>query len=193
MPSIYCRLLQTIVVLTFLGIAPTGCSRPAAEDTTPSPATSPAASNPLGAPEITLKPVDERTLAEAVASCRGQVVLVDFWATWCLPCVEGFPHTVELSRKFADRRLKVISVSLNDPEEQDDVLAFLKKKQATFANYQASYGASPQAFEAFEIDALPYYKIYDRDGKLHRTFSGGGQAVDPEEIRQVVADLLPAS
>ena len=52
---------------------------------------------------------------------RGKVVLVDFWATWCLPCMAQLPHTVELADRFRDRGLTVATVSLDEPENIEQV------------------------------------------------------------------------
>ncbi len=86
-----------------------------------------AAPTPPGAkpaPEVTLTPIDNRGLAEAVARHQGKVVLVDFWATWCAPCVKLFPRTVELQQRLADRGLVVISVSMDNTESREAVRRF---------------------------------------------------------------------
>src|SRR5262245_11063367 len=52
---------------------------------------------------------DEKKLAEMIAAHKGHVVYVDFWATWCGPCVEGFPHSVELAHKHKEKGLATIA------------------------------------------------------------------------------------
>ncbi len=136
---------------------------------------------------------DETALAKVLQRHRGKVVLVDFWATWCLPCLELFPHTVQLHERFADRGLTVISVSLDDPDDdRAAALEFLTSQGATFENFISTYGVGPQAFEAFEIDngALPHFKLYDRDGKLHKVFASGEEPIDPQQIDRAVEELL---
>lgn len=142
--------------------------------------------------DVTLEPVGAERLAGAVAGHRGEVVLVDFWATWCGPCVAMFPHTVELHREFEDRGLAVISVSMDAPEQRSQVRAFLVEQGATFENYLSRYGIGAKGFEAFDIDdgALPHVKLFDRRGKLHRVFSAGGAAIDLDELDREVERLL---
>ncbi len=142
--------------------------------------------------EITLATVDRESLAEAIARHRGQVVLVDFWATWCAPCVKLFPHTVELQRRLAGRGLAVISVSMDGAESRDQVLHFLRDRKATFENFISRYGVGSEGFDALGIDdgALPHVKLYGRDGNLQKTFQSGGQPLDPQQIDRAVAELL---
>ena len=101
-------------------------------------------------------------------------MLVDFWATWCAPCVALLPHTVELYDCFQPRGLAVITVSLDEPEERLAVLKILVDRRAATENYLAPYGASSAAVEAFGIDGgtLPHVRLYDRQGRLARSFSG---------------------
>ncbi len=103
------------------------------------------------ASETPLRKIDGPGLAETVAKHRGQVVLLDFWATWCGPCLELFPHTVELQRRFGERGLTVITVSLDDPDNEPAVRKFLTQSKATTENFLSPYGVGPAAFTAFGI------------------------------------------
>ena len=144
------------------------------------------------ADDVTLRSIDASGLAQASQKHRGQVVLVDFWATWCGPCLALFPHTVELHRRFGDAGLAVITVSLDDPDNRPAVRKFLGQSGATTENYLAVYGVGPAAFTAFGIDdgALPHVRLYDRQGKLHKTFASGGKAIDPERVERAVEEMM---
>jgi thiol-disulfide isomerase/thioredoxin len=125
------------------------------------------------APEkVSLTKVDRAEFDKVIARHKGKVVLVDFWATWCAPCVKQFPHTVGLAHKYADKGLVVISVSFDDPDEEAEVRKFLGERGANFENLQSKVDAQ-QAIDDFQIDngAIPNYWIYDRAGKLANRFS----------------------
>lgn len=141
---------------------------------------------------------DRETFAQLLAGHRGKVVLVDFWATWCGPCVKQFPHTVEISGKHRDQGLAVISVSMNEPKERESVLAFLRRQKATIDNLLPKYGAGSEFLEAFDLRGdVPFYKLYDRQGTLRYTFSGDPEGIENcepiERIDERVAELLGAN
>jgi len=143
------------------------------------------------AQEVTLRTLDEAKFAETLKPYRGRVVLVDFWATWCGPCKELFPHTVQLHRELADRGLAVVSVSLDPPEKEPEVLRFLVAQGASFDNFIASRGGSGEAVELLEIDGgLPHLKLLDRTGKLRKTFPRPSRLVDPAAVERAVEELL---
>jgi len=171
-----------------------GCAPPAGSTPAPAPAV---ASPPAPLPEVRLRIADEKDLSALVAASRGRVVLVDCWATWCGPCIEQFPHTVELHRKLAGRGLTVISLSCDDPDNEEAVLTFLNRQQATFDNLLSRYGASEEGFNALNIKtgALPYYLLYDRQGQLREDLGSGTrtEGLKVEELDKGVEQLLTES
>ena len=190
--------LRRVVAMAVLALTSAGCidsaeppsaAPPESPDELSAPV-SPAPADPApGGVSVDL--LDGPGMAEVLENRRGRVVLVDFWATWCSSCVEQFPHTVELHQRLAERGLSVVSVSLNEPEEKDAVLEFLESKKATLANYISRHGGSDKSMEAFDLEGgLPHYKLYDRQGKLHRTFAPGAENLDPHDIDVAIETLL---
>ncbi len=120
-----------------------------------------------------------------VAKHSGKVVLVDFWATWCGPCIQQFPHTIALSQKNRDH-LAVIAVSMDEPEDIERVQQFVNERKADFEHLISEYGVGQEGFEAFEITngSIPHYKLFDRQGKLRHTVE------DNSEVDSLIEQLL---
>jgi thiol-disulfide isomerase/thioredoxin len=184
------RRLVAVPLLVAVCSLPLGCSHSDSENPSDkaTPSGSVAATAKADTRQVTLSVAGRADYDALLDSLRGKVVLVDFWATWCGPCVKQFPHTVELYQQSDPDQLAVVSVSMDDPEDEEKVLEFLQARGASFHNLLSEYGISAEGFEAFEIDdgAVPHYKIYDRSGKLRHTASSGGE-VD-ELIQQVLRE-----
>jgi thiol-disulfide isomerase/thioredoxin len=159
---------------------------------------------------VELQVVDLQGYENMVARQLGKVVLVDFWATWCAPCRQQFPHAVQLHSKFQDRGLTVMSVSIDQMDEGENldelkarVLNYLKDRQATFPNLLVPVtdlaAGDPSATDLitsrFDIDggAIPHFKLYDRRGNLHQKFVVNletGESFDPKAIDTAIEKLL---
>lgn len=142
-----------------------------------------------------LKVVDEQRFREIVAANRGKVVLADFWATWCVECLELMPHTVRLQEALRDRGLCAILVSFDSTDQRQRVEEVLAEKGVTFESYISQYGADVKSAEAFEIEraTLPHLKLFDRKGVLRKVFSTGRMPPEPfgpEDIEKAVRQLL---
>ncbi len=140
--------------------------------------------------EIALANVTFDGVESAIASAKGNVVLVDCWATWCGPCVSSFPKLIEKHNKYASQGLSVISISLDDAEDADQVKGFLKKRGATFTNLHlmrdnASETGMKSKF-AYE-GSIPHAVLFNRTGE--RVWAG--HPMDPKldsAIKQELAN-----
>jgi thiol-disulfide isomerase/thioredoxin len=168
-----CPILIRLQVVLIALVASAGCDQRANE-----PIRNPGLPSDPQAISVRVANVD--VYRATLAKLRGKVVLVDFWATWCPSCVEQFPHTVEMHRKYSGRGLAVVSVSLDEPDAEPQVREFLRGSGANFDNLISEYGSGVKAIEALGLSgALPSYQVYDRSGKLRHEF-----AVDPRAPRQ---------
>ena len=100
----------------------------------------------------------------------GTILLVDFWASWCAPCKQSFPALNELHRKFAERGVVVVGVSVD--EQRAAMERFLKKTPARFAIVR---DAKQKAVAAIDSAAMPTSVIVDGQGRvrfLHHGYHG---------------------
>jgi thiol-disulfide isomerase/thioredoxin len=148
-----------------------------------------------GTSQVKVEPASPEEYQKYVASQRGKVVLVDFWATYCLPCREKFPRTLALAKKYADQGFTAVSMSMDspDPSYQKKILEFLTQQNSEIKNLANRLEDTDAAFAALDIDggALPHYKIYGRNGKLRNKFGGDpDHPFDDADIEKAVVAAL---
>ncbi len=140
-------------------------------------------------PEVRVSVVKYAGLGEEVRRHRGKVVLVDFWSDTCVPCKKRFPHLVEMSDRYRDRGLVVISVNV-DPnpqqkEVQDKALKFLQAQKAAFTNLMLDEPAAEWS-KKLGIESLPAVFVFDREGRWRRFTD----PATPEDVEKQAVEWL---
>lgn len=120
----------------------------------------------------------------SLASYRGSVVVLDFWASWCAPCRKSFPFLNGLQARHAAEGLAVIGLTLEEDDEA--VSRFLEEVAAQFTIARDPTG---HAGEAFEVVAMPTTLLIDRQGFVAARFEGGDQSVHAK-LETAVSTLL---
>jgi len=128
-------------------------------------------------------------LEKAIAAAKGKVVVVDFWATFCIPCKKEFPNLVQLHKQYGPEKIACMSVTVDDPEDKDKALRFLNQQKATFANFLLDEPA--EAYQKrYKFGAVPCVKVYGRDGKLVESFTAEAKELTYKDVRKVLEPLL---
>ena len=137
----------------------------------------------------TLPEVDAAGLKKTIAGLKGKVVFVNFWATWCAPCVAEFPDIVKMYQKYHAKGLEVIAVSFD--ADVPTAVPFLVKQKADFINLLKNPQVDDETvIKGFDKDwqgARPASWLFDRTGK--RVYFKMGR-FDPAGLDRQIAALL---
>ncbi len=134
-----------------------------------------AASSPTTAPEVTLKDLSGRDVS--LRQYKGQVILVNFWATWCGPCRIEIPWLIEFQQKYGPRGFTVLGVAM-DEEGKSVVEPWVRKERfdvagkPTAINYPILIGNEAVADKFGGLIGFPTSMLISRDGKKVKTIIG---------------------
>lgn len=116
---------------------------------------------------------------------KGQVILVDFWASWCGPCKTSFPAMQELTKTYAEKGLTIIAVSVD--EKQENMQRFVDSAKVTFAILRDT---QHKLVATADIKSMPTSFLIDRSGKIRFVHTGFDREKNTREYVKEIEQLL---
>lgn len=119
---------------------------------------------------------NENEYKNILEQSKGKVTLINFWATWCPPCVKEFPELVKLYNNYKEKDFSVVFISLDDKSDFDNkLIPFLKKQNVDFVSYFGDF-KDPMVLIDFVDKSwqgeIPFTLIYDKEGIIKAKFIG---------------------
>jgi thiol-disulfide isomerase/thioredoxin len=133
----------------------------------------------LGKPAPPLTLSDWRNGQVDLAALKGKVVVLDFWATWCGPCIAAMPETSDFASRYKDKGVTVIGVC--SPEGQENYDEVLQRVKPT---YPIARDETGKTMNDWKIQAYPTYAVIDKKGNVRAMY------LLPEAVEKVVKTLL---
>ncbi|MFQ3586341.1 MAG: TlpA disulfide reductase family protein [Fimbriimonadaceae bacterium] len=133
-------------------------------------------------PNFTAKDTNGRTVNNA--SLRGQVVLLDFWATWCGPCKAAKPTMKDLHNRFHARGLRVIGATFQD--DPAELRKYLRANPPSFTYLESADALGRQ----LGITSIPGFVIVDRQGIVRHVIVGFNRNTTPGQLERAITPLL---
>ncbi len=113
-------------------------------------------------PDFNEKDLDGKPLS--IANYKGKVVLIDFWATWCGPCVHEMPNVLKTYEKYHDKGFEIIGVSLDKDKEK--LVAFIKENNVQWPQYFDGQGWQNKLSSQYGVNSIPSTYLLDKEGKI---------------------------
>jgi thiol-disulfide isomerase/thioredoxin len=135
------------------------------------------------APDFTLKSRAGENIK--LSELRGQVVLINFWASWCGPCRQSFPWMNDLQKRYGDKGLAIVAVNLD--KDREFANAFLSEVPASIT---VVFDPAGTTAERYKVKAMPTTVLVSADGHVLVTHTGFDARHAPEFEAQI-AEALP--
>ncbi len=188
---ITCILLFLIVLCVS---APTGCYRKdsdSAEVPTPvlnGPPRTTFPMPPTDAAEMGWMTADDQRAK--LADYKGRVLVLDFYATWCVPCRQSIPHLIDLQGRFGSQGLEIVGLNVGGPEDRVKIPEFSKE-----LNIEYPLGVPDKSLTDLflsDTDVIPQTFVFDRAGKLVKRFIGYSATI-AADLEQTIQTALAST
>jgi peroxiredoxin len=131
------------------------------------------------APGFTLDSLDGGTIT--LGDLEGQVVVLDFWAVWCRPCVEAMSHLQQLHERYADQGVVVLAINVE--EDRHEVAEFVADHGYTLT---VLFDSNGRIADAYGVVGIPHTVVVDREGEVH--YVPGGLDDVEDTLGQLVGE-----
>lgn len=139
---------------------------------------------------VTLNMLDEATLSKLVKNDTEDLLLINVWASWCAPCVAELPEFVTINRMYRHRNLKVVTISMDEPDDGEKTLEILKKKHVACQNYHLAIADRDRFADLLDKDwegPVPYTLLIAPGGKV--LYRKGGE-MKPLDVKRAIVKKL---
>ena len=139
---------------------------------------------------VSLEPIGEDAVAKLARNDTKQLLLVNLWASWCGPCVSELPELVTMNRMYRKRPFKLVTISLDTPDKQEQALGVLKENHVAVTNYILNTTDRDRFAEALDKQwpgPLPYTLLIEPGGKVIYRKVG---AFDPLELKRAIVGYI---
>ena len=133
----------------------------------------------IGKPALDFQVTDLKGEAFSLAEYRGRVVLLDFWATWCAPCIAEIPNLKKTYEKYKDQKFQIIGISLDRSEKPLE--SYIEKEELGWLHY---WDKSRQVSTLYKVQGIPSTFLIDGEGVIRNTNLRG------QALEHAVADLV---
>jgi cytochrome c biogenesis protein CcmG, thiol:disulfide interchange protein DsbE len=117
------------------------------------------------APDFTAFTLDSIPKEKRLADYRGKVLMINVWATWCLPCRVEMPSIEALNKAYASKGLQIVAVSIDDPGTDSTIRAFVKQYGLTF---EVLHDAQGKISDLYDVTGYPETFIIGKDGIIRK-------------------------
>lgn len=139
---------------------------------------------------VQVEMVDLAGIKKLLANDTDKLRLINIWATWCGPCVAEFPELIEIHRMYRNRDFEMVTISVDDPDKNAQVVKFLQKNYASTKNYHYSLENKYKFMEVIGNDwqgAIPFTLLIKPGGEV--IFKKMGM-IDPLEVKKAIIGYL---
>lgn len=140
------------------------------------------------AKEVTLEKLSPSGLADLLKNDSDELLLVNFWATWCGPCIIEYPEFITIERMYGARDFRFVSISMDSPDQLDKALKFLKSKESAVPNYLMDTNDKYEVINVVGKDwdgSLPITLLIEPGGKIAYRVPG---TIESLALRKAIVD-----